>query len=54
MNLGEYLERFGRTLFEAPLAQTGRPEEPPELAEIHLMKTREDNLERFGRPFPEV
>jgi hypothetical protein len=36
MNLGEYLERFGRTLFEAPLAQTGRPEEPPELAEIRL------------------
>jgi hypothetical protein len=35
MNLGEYLERFGRTLFEAPLAQ-GRPEEPPELAEIRL------------------
>ncbi|HTX36703.1 MAG TPA: FHA domain-containing protein [Bryobacteraceae bacterium] len=35
MKLGEYLEKFGRTLFEAPLAQ-GRPEEPPELAEIRL------------------
>jgi hypothetical protein len=35
MKLGEYLEKFGRTLFEAPLAP-GRPEEPPELAEIRL------------------
>jgi len=35
MKLGEYLEKFGRTLFEAPLS-TGRPEEPPELAEIRL------------------
>ena len=35
MKLGEYLEKFGRTLFETPLAQ-GRAEEPPELAEIRL------------------
>jgi len=36
MNVGEYLERWGRTLFEAPLATPSRPEEPPELAEIRL------------------
>jgi hypothetical protein len=36
MKLGEYLEKFGRTLFEAPLAAGARPDEPPELAEIRL------------------
>src|ERR1700722_18690794 len=35
MNLPDYLEKFGRTLFEAPLAQQ-HAEEPPELAEIRL------------------
>jgi hypothetical protein len=36
MNLTEFLEKWGRTLFEAPLAGTPNPEEPPELAEIRL------------------
>lgn len=36
MNVGEFLERWGRTLFEAPLAALPQPQEPPELAEIRL------------------
>jgi len=36
MNLGDFLERFGRSVFEGPLAGSPRPEEPPELAEIRL------------------
>jgi hypothetical protein len=36
MNLGDYLEKWGRTLFESPLATAPRPDEPPELAEIRL------------------
>jgi len=36
MNLTEYLEKWGRTLFEAPLAGAPNPDEPPELAEIRL------------------
>ena len=36
MNLGDYLEKFGRTLFELPLAPAPDPDEPPELAEIRL------------------
>jgi hypothetical protein len=34
MKLGDFLERFGQTVFEAPLAQ--KQEEPPEVAEIRL------------------
>lgn len=36
MNLGEFLEKWGRTLFEAPLAAIPKPQEPLELAEIRL------------------
>src|SRR5690242_7247722 len=36
MNVGDFLERWGRTLFEGPLAALPRPQEPPELAEIRL------------------
>jgi hypothetical protein len=36
MNLTDFLEKWGRTLFEAPLAGPPSPEEPPELAEIRL------------------
>jgi hypothetical protein len=36
MNISEFLERFGRTLLEAPLATGAKPEVPPELAEIRL------------------
>ena len=35
MNLSDFLESFGRTVFERPLASR-RAEEPPELAEIRL------------------
>jgi len=49
MRLGEYLEKFGRTLFEAPLAQ-GRAEEPPELAEIRLalLDQAREKIQRMG------
>jgi hypothetical protein len=36
MNLGEFLEKFGRTVFEGPLAGAPHPEAPAELAEIRL------------------
>lgn len=36
MNLGDYLEKWGRTIFESPLATAPNPDEPPELAEIRL------------------
>lgn len=36
MNVGEFLEKWGKTLFERPLATAPDPEEPPELAEIRL------------------
>ncbi len=36
MNLTDFLEKWGRTLFEAPLAAPSSAEEPPELAEIRL------------------
>jgi hypothetical protein len=36
MNLTEFLEKFGRTLFESPLARTASVESPPELAEIRF------------------
>ena len=36
MNLSDYLEKWGRTILEAPLASRPSPEEPPELAEIRL------------------
>jgi hypothetical protein len=36
MNLGDYLEKWGRTIFESPLAAATDPDEPPELAEIRL------------------
>jgi hypothetical protein len=35
MNLTEYLEKFGRTVFEGPFTQ-GEGNEPPEIAEIRL------------------
>src|ERR1700724_1413946 len=35
MNLADFLERFGRTVFEAPFAQ-GQSSEPPEVGEIRL------------------
>jgi hypothetical protein len=35
MNLGDFLEKFGRTVFEKPF-QPAQGEEPPEVAEIRL------------------
>ena len=29
MNLGQFLEKFGRTMFERPLATSPDPDEPP-------------------------
>lgn len=36
MKMGQFLEKFGRTMFERPLTTSPDPEEPPELAEIRL------------------
>jgi hypothetical protein len=36
MTLSDFLEKFGRTLFEGPLAGAPHPETPTELAEIRL------------------
>ena len=36
MTLPDFLEKFGKTLFEAPLAAASKTGEPPELAEIRL------------------
>lgn len=36
MNISEFLERFGRTLLEAPLSTSAKAEVPAELAEIRL------------------
>jgi hypothetical protein len=52
MNLSDFLEKFGRTLFEAPLASAPNPEEPPELAEIRLAvldEVREKSYRSGGR-----
>jgi hypothetical protein len=52
MNITDYLEKFGRTLFESPLATSARPDEPPELAEIRLAvldRIREKSYRSGGR-----
>jgi hypothetical protein len=59
MNLGEFFERFGRTIFEGPLGGVGSGaggraalEEPPELAEIRLAvldQVREKSYRSGGR-----
>jgi hypothetical protein len=36
MNVGDFFEKWGKTLFEAPLAAGSKTDEPPELAEIRL------------------
>lgn len=36
MNMTEFLEKWGKTLFEAPLSTASKTGEPPELAEIRL------------------
>jgi hypothetical protein len=52
MNLGQFLEKFGRTMLERPLATTPDPDEPPELAEIRLAildQVREKSYRSGGR-----
>ena len=52
MNITDYLEKFGRAIFEAPLATSARPDEPPELAEIRLAvldRIREKSYRSGGR-----
>ena len=60
MNVGDFLEKWGRTLLERPLATAPNPEEPPELAEIRLAvldQVREKSYRAAGRkvfPFDQV
>ena len=60
MNLSDFLEKWGRTLFETPLAVPPRHDEPPELAEIRLAlldEIREKSYRAGGRkvfPFDRV
>ncbi len=52
MNVGDYLEKWGRTLFETPLATVSRTGEPPELAEVRLAvldRVREKSYRSGGR-----
>jgi hypothetical protein len=52
MNLSDFLEKFGRTVLETPLAARPNPEEPPELAEIRLAvldEVREKSYRSGGR-----
>lgn len=56
MNIGEFLEKWGRRILETPLAsgagRQGVPEEPPELAEIRLAvldRIREKSYRSGGR-----
>jgi hypothetical protein len=52
MNLSDYLEKWGRTILEAPLASRSNPEEPPELAEVRLAildQVREKSYRSGGR-----
>jgi hypothetical protein len=56
MNISEFLEKWGRTILERPLASTpgtgGGPDEPPELAEIRLAildRVREKSYRSGGR-----
>ena len=52
MTINDFLERWGRTLFEAPLATATKSDEPPELAEIRLAvldQTREKSYRSGGR-----
>ena len=52
MTINDFLEKWGRTLFEAPLATATRADEPPELAEIRLAlldQIREKSYRSGGR-----
>lgn len=52
MNVGQFLEKWGRAMFERPLATAPDPDEPPELAEIRLAildRVREKSYRSGGR-----
>jgi hypothetical protein len=52
MTLPEFIEKFGRTVFESPLATASKSDEPPELAEIRLAlldHAREKSYRAGGR-----
>jgi hypothetical protein len=54
MNFGEFIERFGRTVFEGPLGagRRAQSDDPPELAEIRLAvldRVREKSYRSGGR-----
>jgi hypothetical protein len=52
MTMNDFLEKWGRTLFEAPLATATKSDEPPELAEIRLAildRVREKSYRSGGR-----
>jgi hypothetical protein len=52
MTIAEYIEKWGRALFEAPLATGSKSDEPPELAEIRLAlldQAREKSYRSGGR-----
>jgi FHA domain len=52
MNIGDFLEKWGKTLFEAPLAVGSKTDEPPELAEIRLAvldRVREKSYRSGGK-----
>ncbi len=54
MTLGQFLEKFGRTMFERPLATSPDPDEPPELDEIRLAildQVRDKSYRSGGRKF---
>jgi hypothetical protein len=52
MTLPDFLEKFGKTLFEASLAAASKTDEPPELAEIRLAlldRVREKSYRSGGK-----
>ena len=52
MTIQDFIEKWGRTLFEGPLATSAKPDEPPELAEIRLAildRVREKSYRSGGR-----
>jgi hypothetical protein len=52
MNVGDFLEKFGKTIFEAPLSAATKTDEPPELAEIRLAvldRVREKSYRSGGK-----
>ncbi|HEX3877757.1 MAG TPA: FHA domain-containing protein [Bryobacteraceae bacterium] len=52
MKVGDFLEKWGKTLFEAPVSLGAKQDEPPELAEIRLAvldRVREKSYRSGGK-----